>query len=43
MFTNESVKAEVDYRRERISRDFRQHRTTSRTRRNRIHLFGRKG
>jgi len=41
MFTNESVKAEVDYRRERLSRDFRQHRTT-RTRRNLVHLFGRK-
>ncbi len=41
MFTNESVKAEVDYRRERLSRDFRQHRTT-RARRNLVHLFGRK-
>jgi hypothetical protein len=41
MFTNESVKAEVDYRRERLSRDFRHHRTT-RTRRNLAHLFGRK-
>jgi hypothetical protein len=41
MYTNESVKAEVDYRRERLSRDFRQHRN-SRTRRNLVHLFGRK-
>ena len=41
MFTNESVKAEVDYRRERLSRDFRHHRNT-RTRRNLVHLFGRK-
>ncbi|WP_460660543.1 hypothetical protein [Kribbella swartbergensis] len=41
MHTNESVKAEVDYRRERLSRDFRQHRTP-RTRRNLVHLFGRK-
>jgi hypothetical protein len=41
MFTNESVKAEVDYRRQRLARDYRQHRTT-RTRRNRVHLFGRK-
>ncbi|HET6989412.1 MAG TPA: hypothetical protein VFI00_22475 [Kribbella sp.] len=41
MFTNESVKAEVDYRRQRLARDYRQHRTT-RPRRNLIHLFGRK-
>ena len=41
MYTNESVKAEVDYRRERLSRDFRHHRTT-RTRRSLAHLFGRK-
>jgi len=41
MFTNASVKAEVDYRRERLSRDFRQHRGT-RTRRTISHLFGRK-
>ncbi|MGW1344291.1 hypothetical protein ACWCOV_24855 [Kribbella sp. NPDC002412] len=38
MFTNDSVKAEVDYRKERLSRDFRKTRTT-RTRR---HLFGKK-
>ena len=42
MFTNESVKAEVDYRRQRLARDYRQHRTTTRTRRNLVHLFGRK-
>ena len=42
MFTNESVKAEVDYRRQRLARDYRQHRTTARTRRNLVHLFGRK-
>ena len=41
MFTNESVKAEVAYRRERLSRDFRQHRNT-RGRRTISHLFGRK-
>lgn len=41
MFTSESVKAEVDYRRQRLARDYRQHRTT-RTRRNLVHLFGRK-
>lgn len=41
MFTNESVKAEVDYRRQRLARDYRQHRTTP-TRRNLVHLFGRK-
>ena len=41
MFTNDSVKAEVDYRRQRLARDYRQHRST-RTRRNLVHLFGRK-
>ena len=41
MYTNASVKAEVDYRRERLSRDFRQHRST-RNRRAISHLFGRK-
>ena len=41
MYTNDSVKAEVAYRRERLSRDFRQPRST-RTRRNLVHLFGRK-
>ncbi|WP_272948889.1 MULTISPECIES: hypothetical protein [Kribbella] len=41
MYFNETVKAEVAYRRERLSRDFRQHRNT-RARRNLVHLFGRK-
>jgi len=41
MFTQDAVKAEIDYRRERLSRDFRQHRTTG-TRRSLAHLFGRK-
>lgn len=41
MYFNDSVKAEVAYRRERLSRDFRQHRNP-RTRRNLAHLFGRK-
>ncbi len=42
MFTNESVKAEVAYRRERLSRDYRQHRNTTGSRRSIAHLFGRK-
>ena len=41
MFTVDTAKAEVDYRRERLARDYRHHRTT-RTRRNLTHLFGRK-
>ncbi|MFC9689498.1 hypothetical protein ACFTSF_13215 [Kribbella sp. NPDC056951] len=41
MYTNASVKAEVDYRRERLARDFRQHRHTG-ARRTLTHLFGRK-
>ena len=41
MYTNESVKAEVAYRRERLSRDFRQHRSTG-SRRTISQLFGRK-
>ncbi|HWD78401.1 MAG TPA: hypothetical protein VG497_05960 [Kribbella sp.] len=41
MFSNASVKAEVAYRRERLSRDFRPHRET-RGRRTISHLFGRK-
>lgn len=41
MYTNDALKAEVDYRRERLSRDFRRPRTTG-TRRHRIHLFSRK-
>jgi hypothetical protein len=42
MYTNESVKAEVDYRRERLSRDFRRPTRTTGTRRHLVHLFGRK-
>jgi len=41
MYTNETVKAEVAYRRERLSRDFRPARTTG-ARRTLTHLFGRK-
>ena len=41
MYFNDSVKAEVAYRRERLSRDFRQTRNT-RSRRTISHLFGRK-
>jgi hypothetical protein len=41
MYTNDTVKAEVAYRRERLSRDFRQHRSTG-ARRTINHLFGRK-
>ena len=41
MYSNESVKAEVAYRRERLSRDFRQHRSTG-AGRTISHLFGRK-
>lgn len=41
MYSNASVKAEVDYRRERLARDFRQTRST-RGRRTIGRLFGRK-
>ncbi|MFK4082503.1 hypothetical protein ACI2LF_00225 [Kribbella sp. NPDC020789] len=41
MYTNETVKAEVAYRRERLARDFRQHRSSG-ARRTLTHLFGRK-
>jgi len=41
MYSNESVKAEVAYRKKRLSRDFRQHRSTG-ARRTISHLFGRK-
>jgi hypothetical protein len=41
MFSNASVKAEVDYRRERLTRDFRQTRSTK-GRRTISRLFGRK-
>ena len=40
--TTDSVKAEVDYRRERLSRDFRRPTRSTGTRRHLIHLFGRK-
>ena len=38
MFTNESVKAEVSYRRERLTRDYRRTSRTPVTRRI-VHLF----
>ena len=41
MYTNESVKAEVAYRRERLSRDFRQYRNP-RTRPSIVKFFGKK-
>lgn len=41
MYTNESVKAEVDYRKERLARDYRRVTRTTGTRRHRIHLFTR--
>ncbi|WP_272949727.1 hypothetical protein [Kribbella antibiotica] len=41
MYSNASVKAEVDYRRERLTRDYRQHRSGG-ARRTLNHLFGRK-
>jgi hypothetical protein len=41
MFTNAAVKAEIDYRRERLSRDFRQTRSP-RARRRLTTVFGRK-
>ena len=40
MFTNDSVKAEVSYRKERLTRDFRRTRRTG-TRRHFVHLFTR--
>ena len=40
MFTNDSVKAEVSYRQERLTRDFRRTRKTG-TRRHLVHLFTR--
>ena len=41
MFTTDSVKAEVSYRRERLTRDYGQGRTVRRTgtRRHLVHLF----
>jgi len=41
MFTNESVKAEVSYRKERLTRDFRRVSRQSGTRRHLVHLFTR--
>ena len=41
MFTNESVKAEVSYRRERLTRDYRRFSRKSGTRRHLVHLFTR--
>ncbi|WP_405062297.1 hypothetical protein OG474_11820 [Kribbella sp. NBC_01505] len=41
MYTNEEVKAEVAYRRERLTRDYGKHRSGG-ARRTFIHLFGRK-
>ncbi|MEU4190819.1 hypothetical protein AB0E69_02880 [Kribbella sp. NPDC026611] len=41
MFTNDTVKAEVAYRRERLSRDFR-HQRANRGRRTISNLFSRK-
>jgi hypothetical protein len=42
MFSNESVKAEVDYRRERLARDYRRSARTSGSRRHLVHLFTKK-
>ncbi|MEU4391518.1 hypothetical protein [Kribbella sp. NPDC023855] len=39
MYTNESVKAEVSYRRERLTRDYRRANRKSGTRRSIVHLF----
>ena len=39
MFTNDSVKAEVSYRQERLTRDYRQARRQPGTRRHFVHLF----
>jgi hypothetical protein len=39
MFTNESVKAEVSYRRERLTRDYRRSTRKPGTRRSIVHLF----
>ncbi|ADB35257.1 hypothetical protein Kfla_6254 [Kribbella flavida DSM 17836] len=41
MFTTESVKAEVSYRRERLARDYRRTARTTGTRRHLVHLFTR--
>ncbi|WP_275402599.1 hypothetical protein [Streptomyces sp. SID13031] len=39
MFTNDSVKAEVSYRRERLTRDYRRTARKPGTRRSIVHLF----
>jgi hypothetical protein len=39
MYTNESVKAEVSYRKERLTRDYRRSTRKSGTRRSIVHLF----
>ncbi|WBQ06274.1 hypothetical protein [Kribbella sp. CA-293567] len=39
MFTNDSVKAEVTYRRERLTRDYRRSARKPSTRRSIVHLF----
>ncbi|MEV6285475.1 hypothetical protein [Kribbella sp. NPDC051770] len=41
MFTTESVKAEVSYRSERLTRDFRRANRSSGSRRHLFHLFTR--
>jgi hypothetical protein len=40
MYTNDTVKAEVAYRKERLTRDYQQHRSGG-ARRTLNHLFGR--
>jgi len=42
MFSTESVKAEVDYRRQRLARDYRRSARTSGNRRHLVHLFTKK-
>lgn len=39
MYTNESVKAELSYRRERLTRDYRRATRKPGTRRSIVHLF----
>jgi hypothetical protein len=41
MFTNDSVKAEVSYRKERLTRDYRRFSRKPGTRRHLVHLFTR--
>ena len=42
MFSTESVKAEVDYRRQRLTRDYRRSSRQSGNRRHLVHLFTKK-